>query len=576
MEKSDLKPKADVPEEPAKTLVWQERPKPPHDKPADSETDKPADSTAGVKQTLGASKLYSDAVKVFDSTLNKAGENFAAGTAAVKNAAKELPKQIERVGAAVTARSKPKTVLAKTEPPVKAAPAKEVIPMQKSPSKPAPEAAKQPAGKIAETGKAAAQAVPAPKPGKVPAKPAEEKHLSDREVMEHTASIWQYKSIVDDGTEQHSEYHEKRIKAPFAEIIGARVRGKKHKHDGTNCDDYFETALTEDCAISVVCDGAGSRTLSRIGARVCAETAAGFLKNSLTELFKNESGLKAKLSADMSTPEFMEGCGMIAALVRDSAREAFAAQQNELKKLSEDEKYTKALGRPAAISDLSATFLAAVAVPLYVNGARQTLTVSVQIGDGCICTIDSEANAENCLRLIGEADSGKFSGETDFISEKNIVPEVIGGKTRVGRSSADIVMLMTDGVADDYFPAQPMMKRLYLDLCLNGILPMAGELAVGEDPAPIRYRSVSMSQQSVALQYAKQLLNPDDPNAMNALWEKREMLRCHSLEAFRMNIGDSPEERLRVWLDNYNERGSFDDRAITVIRLPKDEKERGV
>lgn len=588
MEKSDLKPKADVPEEPAKTLVWQERPKPPPDKPLASETDKPAggpaaDNSVRAKQTSGASKLYSDAVKVFDSTLNKTGENFAAGAAAVKNAAKELPKQIERAGAAVTARSKPKTVLAKTEPPVKAAPAKGNVPPPNTSAKPASGTAKQPVGKTAEVGKTAAQATPAPKPAKAaakpaesPVRPAEEKHLSDREVMEHTASIWQYKSIVDDGTEQHSEYHEKRIKAPFAEIIGARVRGKKHKHDGTNCDDFFETALTEDCAISVVCDGAGSRTLSRIGARVCAETAAGFLKSSLDELFKNESGLKAKLSADMNAPEFMEGCGMIAALVRDSAREAFTAQQNELKRLSADEKYTKALGRPAAISDLSATFLAAVAVPLNINGSRQTLTVSVQIGDGCICTIDSEANAENCLRLMGEADSGKFSGETDFISEKNIVPEVIGGKTRVGRSSADIIMLMTDGVADDYFPAQPMMKRLYLDLCLNGILPMAGEITAGEDPAPIRYRSVSMSQQSVALQYAKQLLNPNDPNAMNALWDKRGMLRCHSLEAFRMNIGDSPEERLRVWLDNYNERGSFDDRAITVIRLPKDKKDHGI
>ncbi len=567
MEKSDFKPTADVPEEPAKTLVWQERPKPAADKPPAPEADKPSEGSVRVNQPSGASKLYSDAVKSFDSTLNKAGENFAAGKAAVKtaaaNAVKELPKQIEQARAAVTARSKPKADLTKSEPPVKLAHAQ-----QKQDENPA----------AVETGKPEKAASDAKKPIKTgaPAKLSEEKHLSDREVMEHTALIWQYKSITDDGTEQHSEYHEKRIKSPVAEIIGARVRGKKHKHDGTNCDDFFETALTEDCAISVVCDGAGSRMLSRIGARVCAETAADYLKNSLTELFKRETDLKAKLSADMSANDFMEGCGKIAALVRDSAREAFAAQQGELKKLSEDEKYTKALGRPAAVSDLSCTFLAAVAVPLDINGARQTLTVSVQIGDGCICTIDSKSNAENCLRLIGEADSGKFSGETDFISEKNIVPDVIGGKTRVGRGPADIVMLMTDGVADDYFPAQPMMKRLYLDLCLNGILPMAGELTAGEDPAPIRYRSVSMSQQSVALQYAKQLLNPDDPNAMNALWDKREMLRCHSLEAFRMNIGDSPEERLRVWLDNYNERGSFDDRAITVIRLTdKDEENRG-
>lgn len=159
MEKSDLKPKADVPEEPAKTLVWQERPKSHPDKPPASETDKPAggsaaDNSVRAKQTSGALKLYSDAVKVFDSTLNKTGENFAAGAAAVKNAAKELPKQMERVGAAVTARGKPKTVLAKTEPPVKDAPAKGNVPSQNAYAKPAAEAAKQPVGRTAEVGKA--------------------------------------------------------------------------------------------------------------------------------------------------------------------------------------------------------------------------------------------------------------------------------------------------------------------------------------------------------------------------------------------------------------------------------------
>ena len=98
---------------------------------------------------------------------------------------------------------------------------------------------------------------------------------------------------------------------------------------------------------------------------------------------------------------------------------------------------------------------------------------------------------------------------------------------------------------------------------------MKGKLPeCGEEPAPIRFKSVSLNQTSVALQYAKQLLSDKSDEAINALWDKREMLRCHSLEAFRMNIGDTPEERLRVWLDNYNERGSFDDRTLVFIRIP--------
>ena len=400
-----------------------------------------------------------------------------------------------------------------------------------------------------------------------PEPPEPPKPLSDMEVMEHTASVWQYKEITDDGTELRSEYHEKRTRAGAAEIIGARVRGKKHKHEGTNCDDFFETAFTDDCAIVVVCDGAGSKLLSRIGSRVTCESAAAYLKESLAKLFADTPAIRAGLCAELNSAEFMAACGRIAPLVQQSAREALAAQQKTLDELCDDEAYEKALGRKPVLSDLYTTFLAAVAVPLEINGKRECFMACVQIGDGCICAVNSAENAENCLRIMGEADSGAFSGETDFLSEKNTKPETISAKTRISRGRSDTVMLMSDGVADDYFPAVPMMKRLYLDLCLNGILPMSGELTNGEDPAPIRFKSVSLSQTSVALQYAKQLLSEKTDDAMNALWDKRDMLRCHSLEAFRMNIGDTPEERLRVWLDNYNERGSFDDRTLVIVKI---------
>lgn len=394
-------------------------------------------------------------------------------------------------------------------------------------------------------------------------------HLSDMEVMEHTASIWQYKEIIDNGTEMHSEYHEKRTVTPTAEVTAARVRGKKHKHEGTNCDDYFETAVTDDCVIAVVCDGAGSKALSRIGSRVSAESAAAFLKAKSEELFKAIPQLKSGLAADLNSTEFMAACGRVAPIVQEAARKAFAAQQETLKALTDNKKYEDALGRKPVLGDLSTTFLAALIVPVTVNEKPQTFMACVQIGDGCICAIDSTADSAHCLKLMGEADSGAFSGETDFLSEKNSKPEVIGAKTRISRGNSDTVLLMSDGVADDYFPALPMMERLYLDLCLNGILPMKGahDGKGGEDPAPIRFRSVSLSQQSVALQYAKQLLSGKSEEAMSALWDKREMLWCHSLEAFRMNIGDTPEERLRVWLDNYNERGSFDDRTLAAVRL---------
>lgn len=394
--------------------------------------------------------------------------------------------------------------------------------------------------------------------------------LSDMTVMEHTASIWQYKDIVDDGTEMHSEFHKKHTLTESAEIIGARIRGKKHKHEGTNCDDYFETAVTDDCVIAVVCDGAGSKRLSRIGSRISAETAVNFLKEKLAELFDKKPEIRSGLCAELNSTEFMASCGRIAPLLQESARQAFVAQQSQIITLTADEKYIAALERVPVISDLYTTFLAAVIVPLVIDGKRETFLACVQIGDGCICAVNSKANSENCLRLMGEADSGAFSGETEFLSDKNSRPEILGAKTRISRGSSDTILLMTDGVADDYFPAQPMIKRLFLDLSLNGILPMergSYNAPGGEDPAPIRFKSVSPSQQSVALQYSKQLLSEKSDSAVNALWDKREALFCHSLEAFRMNIGDTADERLCTWLDNYNERGSFDDRTLVAVRI---------
>ena len=85
-------------------------------------------------------------------------------------------------------------------------------------------------------------------------------------------------------------------------------------------------------------------------------------------------------------------------------------------------------------------------------------------------------------------------------------------------------------------------------------------------PEPIRltFRSVSERAYSVELQYAKQLLSADTD--IDALWNKRDKLRCHSLEAFGVKLGDTPQERLLCWIDNYNERGSFDDRTLVIIR----------
>lgn len=108
----------------------------------------------------------------------------------------------------------------------------------------------------------------------------------------------------------------------------------------------------------------------------------------------------------MSGAEFMEACGQIAPLIQNAARAAFDAVIKKLGSIYSDSAYTASLGRNPTLADMGSTFLAALVVPLEINGGHENFVLSAQIGDGCICAIDRNACHENCFRLLGEADSG--------------------------------------------------------------------------------------------------------------------------------------------------------------------------
>jgi hypothetical protein len=76
-------------------------------------------------------------------------------------------------------------------------------------------------------------------------------------------------------------------------------------------------------------------------------------------------------------------------------------------------------------------------------------------------------------------------------------------------------MLMTDGVADDYFPNDPGILRLYEDLMNQGIIGPA------------------LNRHEIAGQEVEQKI--------------------------------SAQEKLRKWLDSYYVKGSFDDRTLVVL-----------
>ena len=90
---------------------------------------------------------------------------------------------------------------------------------------------------------------------------------SERDLMQYTSSLWKYKSIPSEIPESEKEYINESHTIGNFQVIAARVRGKKHKQDGSNCDDWFETENIDGIFVSAVSDGAGSKKFSGIGAK---------------------------------------------------------------------------------------------------------------------------------------------------------------------------------------------------------------------------------------------------------------------------------------------------------------------
>ncbi len=64
-------------------------------------------------------------------------------------------------------------------------------------------------------------------------------------------------------------------------LIGASIRGKLHAHHGVWRDDAFAWGTTQDWTCIAVADGAGSASLSRVGARVACDEGVRALTEAL-------------------------------------------------------------------------------------------------------------------------------------------------------------------------------------------------------------------------------------------------------------------------------------------------------
>lgn len=395
-----------------------------------------------------------------------------------------------------------------------------------------------------------------------------QKPLSNQAVTEHTASLWKYLPVSKEEPEPAPEYLRVYREFPGGRVIAARVRGKKHKHEGGGCDDWFETGWVQDLFFAAVSDGAGSRRFSRIGARESCRAAAGYLRRELESLWTPEL---AK-SAGRDDPRRMTACGTLAGAVQRAVLAARNAVESAFYTRVQDPAYESLLGRPLELGDFSATLLVTAVVPAG-EGEGERLTVSCQVGDGAIALLDSRAPFAGSLRLMGTADSGAFSGETEFLtSPKMAALEALQSRTRLSLGRSDLLFMMTDGVSDDYFPPAAELRRLYFDLAANGILeaPRSGgrvrEELLQKLPRPLAYPWVNDQTVEVPLHYTRRMMEAAGLT-LEDLWDDGSVLAAarDALDG-QLSLPD-PAARLERWLDNYVERGSFDDRTLVIAEF---------
>ena len=139
-------------------------------------------------------------------------------------------------------------------------------------------------------------------------------------------------------------------------------------------------------------------------------------------------------------------------------------------------------------------------------------------------------------------------------------------------------MVMSDGVADDYFPSETETLRLYFDLMINGVLEKqshgisAAALTQAQlklfkhIPDPLVYPWVNDQSVKIPVQYTNRIMKSTGLT-LKDLWKDPSILDLVRLELEETEKTTDPGEKLKKWLDNYVERGSFDDRTLVVITI---------
>jgi serine/threonine protein phosphatase PrpC len=268
-------------------------------------------------------------------------------------------------------------------------------------------------------------------------------------------SMW--KNVASDPSAPYSKADEEcsALHGSDLSIIAASKRGRSHAHVGSFRDDDYRIQHSADSGwyIAVVADGAGSAKFSRRGAAIICDEAKNRIQAALSDQLvaaQIDSQAQAYVQA-RSTGQSPEQNAILqqnlhtslSRVVGNAAYYAATAIFEELAQRTD-------LG--GVFKDYSSTALIAIC-KRYPFG---TLCAAYWVGDGAIC-IYSERDG---VTLLGDVDSGEYSGQTRFLDSTAIEHEALLKRTRFEIvDDMTALVLMTDGVSDAKFETEARLNR---------------------------------------------------------------------------------------------------------------------
>lgn len=230
------------------------------------------------------------------------------------------------------------------------------------------------------------------------------------------------------------------------DLLAARVRGRSHAHVGSCCDDDFAMArfvINEEypAYVVTVSDGAGSAAFSRLGSKLAVEAVV----QNLTEILQSSNSIQyiqKHLHEELPDSDWQE---YVEKVLSPAAYKAFEAHYHASKKHADT---------ISDIKQLSSTLLIGFGITLP---NFKTLIGAYWIGDGVVALYQPNVKVD----VMGEADSGEFSGQTRFLSKEDVAQDSLIARIQYRVLEGEhALILMTDGVSDPKFDSEHAMSEL--------------------------------------------------------------------------------------------------------------------